>query len=317
MKLYSRLAGAFAKPEAVHEPDRGAMTAEARHAAEQRPKPALGCCAYIRLSRHGQIVGSAFSKMADHIGLELVAADRVSERPALLMFWLPKLMARGGAITARAERAAARLLKRYPGLPTINRSFAGNAKTLVGTAFRQSFGYGISVDPTSFSGLAVEKSDRNATHDGVVVRCPIDGTAEGKVYQRLVDNRTDGKTVCDMRVPIVGRRIPFVYLKYRQLRDRFDHPEYAELVATRDVLAPAETDALLRFASTVQMEYGELDVLRDQGSRRIYVVDANNTPLGPPKNIRAADGKIAIRLLATAFHDEFVSAESTWDCRRR
>lgn len=307
MKLYSRLVGAFAKPKTVREPDPEAIAAGIRHAAAQRPKIELGCCAYIRLSRHGQIVGSVFSKMADHIGLELVAADRVSERPALLMFWLPKLTARGGAITARAEKAAARLLERHPGVPTINRSFAGNAKALVGAAFRQSFGYDISVDPTAFSGLAVEKSDRNATHDGVVVRCPIDGTSEGKVYQRLVDNRVDDNTVCDMRVPIVGRQIPFVYLKYRPLSTRFENAnEYAELVAVRDVLTMAESESLLRFAANMGMDYGEVDLVRDREDSCIYVVDANNTPVGPPNHIRGPDGGIAIRLMAAAFLSEFL-----------
>ena len=80
-------------------------------------------CAYIRYSRHGQIVGSAFARIAKYVGLDLVPANRVTEQPDLLMVWLPKLTVRGGWLTARAERDIDRFLKRYPETRAINRSF--------------------------------------------------------------------------------------------------------------------------------------------------------------------------------------------------
>ena len=52
---------------------------------------------------------------------------------------------------------------------------------------------------------------------------PITEVDPGLAYERLVDNRTDENTVLDLRVPMVGDEIPFVYLKHRPLGDRFSN----------------------------------------------------------------------------------------------
>jgi hypothetical protein len=54
------------------------------------------------------------------------------------------------------------------------------------------------------------------------------------------------------------------------------------------------------------LDYGELDVLRDLGDRRIYVVDVNPTPDGPPNHIGAADSEIALARMADAFNEVFL-----------
>ena len=56
----------------------------------------------------------------------------------------------------------------------------------------------------------------------------------------------------------------------------------------------------------MRLEYGELDILRDLDNKKIYIVDVNNTPFGPPANISAAQGKEAIRILAEAFEEAFL-----------
>ena len=44
------------------------------------------------------------------------------------------------------------------------------------------------------------------------------------------------------------------------------------------MLSKDEQAKLLQFCRAIGLDYGELDVLRDNGDGRIYVVDANNTP---------------------------------------
>lgn len=180
---------------------------------------------HIRFSRHGQIVGSAFSRIAKNIGLDLFPANEVSKQPELLMVWLPRLTRRGGWLTARAERTIEKFLRRYPATRAINRWFAGNGKTVV-------------ADP---------------------------------------------------------------------IEDRFNRTDMEEVVATHDVLDASEIDALLRFTAALNMEYGELDAVRDSADSRLYVVDANNTPVGPRwKTISPADGKKAITLLSESLLLEFL-----------
>ena len=56
-----------------------------------------------------------------------------------------------------------------------------------------------------------------------------------------------------------------------------------------------ELNKIHRFCAKIGMDYGEVDVLRDRDDGRIYIVDANNTPSGPPSPISDSDGNIAVR----------------------
>ena len=49
-----------------------------------------------------------------------------------------------------------------------------------------------------------------------------------------------------------------------------------------DCFSPDEIDKLLRFCAAMNLDYGELDVLRHKADGRIYVVDVNTTPDGHP-----------------------------------
>ena len=46
----------------------------------------------------------------------------------------------------------------------------------------------------------------------------------------------------------------------------------------RQVLKPDEVERLLEFCGAIGLDYGELDVLLDNGDGRIYVVDVNKPP---------------------------------------
>ena len=73
-------------------------------------------------------------------------------------------------------------------------------------------------------------------------------------------------------------------------------------------MSEAERSRLLAFSDALHMEYGELDVLRDRGDGRIYVVDANKTPSGPARGFETAQSVEALRALRPAF--EALVAES-------
>jgi len=48
------------------------------------------------------------------------------------------------------------------------------------------------------------------------------------------------------------------------------------------------------------LDYGELDVLRNKNDGKIYIVDVNNTPQGPPANTEKEQGIEAIRKIGEA-----------------
>ena len=55
------------------------------------------------------------------------------------------------------------------------------------------------------------------------------------------------------------------------------------------------------FCRTIGLDMGEIDVLRDNATGRIYIVDVNSMPFGPPKPISLKDGLRAITLYAELF----------------
>ena len=63
---------------------------------------------------------------------------------------------------------------------------------------------------------------------------------------------------------------------------------------------------MLRFARALGIDYGELDILRDRDDGRIYIVDVNNTPFGPPNHLPWSDSRRAVRRLAHAVSEQFL-----------
>jgi hypothetical protein len=161
-------------------------------------------------------------------------------------------------------------------------------KRHVERVFSSVFGYGSLLSPRTMSGPCVRKSNLNARHDGVVVRCPVRRPRRDCVYQRLIDNRVGGDQVEDLRTPVIGGDIPFVYMSRKPLSDRFDGQTSVRRVAPDRVYSPSEIQKIQRFCAVMGLDYAELDVLRDRRDRRIFIVDANPTPWTPDNISRTA-----------------------------
>ncbi len=175
-------------------------------------------------------------------------------------------------------------------------------KSVVARIFEETFGYSLAIDPRTHDGLAVEKSEGNGKHDGRIVECPIAVPARDRVYQRLVDNTFDGRDHIDIRTPIVGGKIPFVYIKRRGRDVRFSNDNHrVDLADTNTLLSKREQEQIIDFARAMRLDFGGLDVLRDRNDGRIYIVDANKTDMGPPSALSAQNKLKAMRGLADAF----------------
>lgn len=189
----------------------------------------------------------------------------------------------------------------------INLNSRNIGKDFVAQKMQQSMGYSTSIDPLTFEGVAVKKSVKNAVHDGFEIQCPIAEIEPDFVYQKLIDTSNGLGDVMDMRVVIMGSEIPHIYLAYRKIDVKFSNRPYkAELVTqVSNFLSESEQADLLNFAIASGLEYGELDVLRDNADGKIYVVDCNNTPQGPPVHLDKELKKVAIESLSNAFKRQF------------
>ena len=157
------------------------------------------------------------------------------------------------------------------------------SKYHINEIFKDAFGYSSFVDPLTYTGKCVVKSNLNYKHDGKIISCPISTIESGVVYQKLIDNEVEDGKVIEFRVPIFKNLIPyvFVYLKEGSNEKRFYG--YPSLVSVRladvhEFFSEEEFGKILCFCQNMGLDYGELDLLRDKTDQRLYIVDANNTP---------------------------------------
>lgn len=197
--------------------------------------------------------------------------------------------------------------------PIVNINCMDVRKRTVGDAFEEVFGYPLAVDPIIYRGPAVEKSDANAQHDGRLVDCPLPAAKPGCAYQVFVDTRIDGNLVQNIRTPVIGRSIPFVYVKHRSFDERFTEElaRPATIGETDDHFSAAEQELILRLFERLSLAFGEADVVRDRTTQRIYVVDVNKTAYGPPRRIGLLDRYRATARLARSFSTEFLRKPSS------
>lgn len=195
----------------------------------------------------------------------------------------------------RTRVGAPRVLRALDAIvPVVNLACTDISKRAVDRAYHAAFGRSLLVDPTTTEGRLVEKSDRNARHDGRVVQGPVPRRRR-RIYSRLVDNRVDGEQVEDLRVVVAMGEIPLVYAKRRPLASRFSNTNAsAVLREPDDVLSTDEQARVLALARHLGLDLGELDVLRDRDDGLLYVVDVANTPFGPPNHIAEHEGADAV-----------------------
>ena len=152
------------------------------------------------------------------------------------------------------------------------------SKKHVDRVFSKVFGYSTIIDPLTFKGKFVEKSDANGKHDGIILDGPIEEVRNGKIYQRLIDNTSGTQFVVDMRVPVFGANIPFVFLKYKPIENRFKLSVKGDLTQVNKVCSTEEMEKCLSFCREMGLDYGELDLARDRSNGYLYILDVNNTP---------------------------------------
>jgi hypothetical protein len=154
------------------------------------------------------------------------------------------------------------------------------SKSTVDRVWHELAGYGVTVDPLVTDGPIVIKSELNGVHDGRLVMGPLPAREPGLVYQRLIDGRRDGQ-VYATRVAVVGDQMPIAFEKRRPYPNWFHGGSVVTPARPADLYSTDEMALVRDFARAIGMDYGEIDVLRETSSGRIYVVDANRTPIRP------------------------------------
>jgi len=160
------------------------------------------------------------------------------------------------------------------------------------------FGYGLNVDPTTHNGPMLEKSEGNAVHDGREIQGPLspDQLQPNKVYQRIIDNRTENGLFEDLRIVVIRGELPLVYRKRKTGEVRYTNEtvEVDLAESPKTLLSDTEMEQIASLSAKMCADFAELDVLRDRQDGRIYCADLNPTPYGPPAGLSAEDSEKAM-----------------------
>jgi hypothetical protein len=157
-------------------------------------------------------------------------------------------------------------------------------------------GYDLDIDPTKYSGRAVCKSNENGRHDGRIVDCPIkpQEVEPNVVYNILVDN-SDGQYTTDFRVFYIKGILDVFSEKKTRVESRFSMGGSKGILRQiSDEFSTDEVDAIEKFCKNLGADYGELDIMRDAKSRRIYILDFASTPMG---EFRSLSENVKLNLL--------------------
>jgi hypothetical protein len=263
-----------------------------------RSIPVVGDLAHLQ--------GSVYGKVLQWLNIRPVGAERINTGTCLIFSWFPNMFIQGTDPTEEIES----FRRKVPDASVINDTYVDDDKAVIQAAFERVFGHSLQVDPRTHSGPAVKKSRANGKHDGAIVQCPIAEPDPAYVYQTVVNNAVPGDLVEDLRIHICDYRPVFGYMKYRPLAKRFGNGNtYARLASVFDLCSGEEVASITKFVRELGLEIGEIDALRDRTSGRLYIVDANNTPYGPPNNIEGRDGDLGIRWIADAFCRAYLDPE--------
>jgi hypothetical protein len=186
---------------------------------------------------------------------------------------------------------------------TVNFSCNDIRKRKIARLHDEVLGYPLDVDPLTYLGKAVCKSDMNATHDGRIVDCPIEPQRlrNDKVYSVLIDNAEDGYAI-DFRVVFIKGLLDFFYEKRRPIETRFSNTNSSvSKRRLREEFSDDEITKISSFCRTLGADYGELDILRDRVSGKIYAIDFAKTPAGPPNGLPKASAVDAIEQMSVAY----------------
>ena len=185
----------------------------------------------------------------------------------------------------------------------VNSNVLDISKTHVADVFQKIFGYPLSVDPLTYKGQAVCKSDENGMHDGHIIDLPIapHEVKTDSVYQVLVDSTFNRAQSEDLRITYVFGEIPIVYHKFKKLNQRFGTTYLSTTVKRADdVFSSDELREIVGFCEAMGLNFGSADVMRDKGSGKIYIVDVNKTCM-PVLSLPKADLLGAMETLGEVF----------------
>jgi len=193
----------------------------------------------------------------------------------------------------------------------INLFLIETSKEYVAKSMEAHFGYTFKINPRTFNGYCIAKHNGNGTKSCFFLKCPIDADEvfADHCYQKIINfsSKTDKSTLYEIRVPVFRNIIPFTFFKTRNRGLRFTSKNRSmEITPALTHLSADELQDIITYCRKIGLEYGELDILRDDEDGKIYIIDVNNTAWWPPNKLGDIDRNIALNMMWNGFLEAFL-----------
>lgn len=181
----------------------------------------------------------------------------------------------------------------------INKDCNDISKEKVEEVHQNVFGYGTFIDPETFTGDYVKKNNYNGLRDARILK-QTEIPEDGYIYQRLINNELDDLLIEDLRIFIIKGKVVMLQRKRRFTDRRFGSSSVSAINAELTEFTRDEITKIELFCKGMGMDYGELDACRDTDGK-LYIIDANNTPIGFTHQLSEEDKVTSIQILQSAF----------------
>ncbi len=183
----------------------------------------------------------------------------------------------------------------------INKDCNDISKEKVDEIFTNVFGYTSFVNPKTFVGKYVKKNNYNGLRDARILS-QTETKEEGFVYQKLINSELDDLLIEDLRIFIIKGKVVLLQRKTRFIDRRFGSSSFSAVNADyKEEFSKDEITKMELFCTQLGMEYGEMDIMREKTDGRMYIVDANNTPIGFTHQLSEKDCEASLNILSEAF----------------
>lgn len=187
------------------------------------------------------------------------------------------------------------------------------SKTRNERVMHHAFGYNTLIDPFTYKGKMLEKSEMQGLHTMREVK-DVKILKPGYIYVKQIDNRTDDKHVMDYRLYIFDSKVVMVVTKERPIQDRYGGVRESVLKCytnPEDILSHREQDNITRYCKIYKTSFTELDGVRHNDGK-LYIVDNNNVASYNPrmKELFEINNMKILRYLSNYFYETLLKHQN-------
>ena len=180
--------------------------------------------------------------------------------------------------------------------PVINGFLDDVTKEKVGRIHSEVFGYSADIDPENYFGRYVRKTNLQGDKSGQVFDVP-QKREKGFVYQKLINNIVNGHRI-EYRTYIINGEVVWIREKWKK---EIIAPWLVQSRPALEAFRHDEIRKILDFCEAIRLDYGELDILRQNAGGEIFIVDVNDIPGVRKDEAKQPGYKDELKTLTTKF----------------